>query len=371
MSKLTVDRKAFERALTLCAGVTPRRTNIPAVCNVLIRANGDVRVAATDLEYGTELSIPRKDNGAPFEACLPVPRLLAYVKLHSGEIMTLENVKDHAALVSLDAGAKLVGIDPNDFPSIPDAREESVAELPAPELARAFNEVKEGVSTEVVRYALTGVLVETKVKGNRVRFVASDGKRLASTTLAGAKVKEDARIIVPTKTLYLIARSVRKSKGKVSLLKPDELNVKFRLPEKGLVFSRLIEGHFPDYEAVMPSNLDKSFKLNRVALIEAVRNVLQWTTDKTKAVKLTFAGGKLTLWTRTQDVGEGSAEIAAPGKGEDVEAIFNPDYILDFLRSCVKGTETVTVKLKDRTSAAVFEAAPSFRYVLMPLTINL
>ena len=148
----------------------------------------------------------------------------------------------------------------------------------------------------------------------------------------------------------------------------EETQIKIKT-QRALIFSRLIEGHFPDYEAVVPSNTDKKLAVQRDLLLSAVRKSALMTTDKTRAVKLSASKGKLVLFTRTQDVGEAKVEIPVDYKGEEIDIVFNPDYVADYLK--VVTDETVELHLKDRSSAGIFRAGKDYVYVLMPLTINL
>jgi DNA polymerase-3 subunit beta len=93
------------------------------------------------------------------------------------------------------------------------------------------------------------------------------------------------------------------------------------------------------------------------------------TTDKTRAVKFSLGKGRMTLFTRTADVGEAKVEIPVEYKGDELDIVFNPDYVADYLK--VLADETVELHLKDKAAAGVFKAGKDYVYVLMPLTINL
>ncbi len=120
---------------------------------------------------------------------------------------------------------------------------------------------------------------------------------------------------------------------------------------------------------VIPGDRDKKVTLEREPFFAAVRKVALMTTDKTRAVKLDFKKGKLSLFTRTQDVGEAHVEVPIDYRGEEFDAVFNPDYIIDYLK--VVTDEKVELQMKDKTSAGVFKAGKDYVYVLMPLTVNL
>ena len=200
-------------------------------------------------------------------------------------------------------------------------------------------------------------------------MVASDGKRLAyiKNKPSGKADVKDVRVIVPTKTMNLLEKVMGDGEEQVAL-NVEETQVKFKTAQ-AVIFSRLIEDRFPDYEAVVPANLDKKAIIQREALLSAVRKSSLMTTDKTRAVKFSLGKGRLVLFTRSQDVGEAKVEIPADYKGEDIDVVFNPDYVADYLK--VLTDESVELQLKDKNSAGVFRAGKDYVYVLMPLQISL
>lgn len=388
MSTVTLDRKQLERALRTATRIIPRRLNIPALGGVRLMVNGAVRLAATDLEYGAVLELARAGGTGDADMLLPAARLLAQVRTGRGETVTLEQDGPNARL---DGTAAVVGMDPADFPTLPIGPEgELAAVLDGPELVEAVRSVEFAVSGEIVRYALTGVLldIEQGKKGGRVSLVSSDGKRLARWRMKAATVRKAAQMIVPTKALAavteLAARGDRSGLVKVYIQVPkatapdgeksdSELpptRVHFALPGAG-VFSRLIEGNFPDHEAVTPFNLPCSWTMDRKELAEAIKAVLPATTEKTRAVRFTLRGPVVELFAKSQDVGEARATVQAHGTADEREVVLDPEYVLDYLAALPKCVDRVKLAMKDKASAVLWSGAARHEYVQMPLTITL
>ena len=393
MTRATVDRADLKRALGILAPVTDSRTtkSLPVLQHVRLSVNGDVRLEATDLETAASFRIARQGKGGEFQALLPAKRLAEYVRKSKAETVTFEN--QSAETTSLDGAASLVGLSLADFPSTMGAEGDLRATFTAGELATALRVSQFAVSTEVVRYALTGVLLEVRQTGTgrgpksfQAVLVASDGKRLASASLP-VQTPTALRVIIPWRGAELLERLVAgvdpldrvevrttnvQATDAVTGAKSETADVQqihFRVGGDGL-YTRVVEGHFPDHEAVVPSNLTQTATFDRKTMIAELERVRQACTDKTLATKFTFAPGRLILFSRTQDVGEARAELAVDGTA-DLTIVFNPDYVLDYLKALGKSVERVTVKLRDRSSAALFEGLKGSRYVLMPLTINL
>lgn len=371
MTTVKMERKALVQALRVLGAVAPKKTTIPALNTVKLSANGDVKLAATDLEYGAVASIDRIGGKGDVTLALPVARLMPMIRAGVSELVSLTTGPDFT--VTVDGAAKIMGIDPNDLPAVPDLDDgELVAKIDAAALAEGFHNVDHSVSSEVVRYALTGVLLDLGTKPRKANMVSSDGKRLMRWALPGATVRKDTRIIVPCKALKTLAALAGKSGGKAELFMHNGNVTKatFRVGDSG-VFTRLIEGHFPDYEAVTPALLGAPWTINREALICGLVDMAPVLTDKTMAVRFTFAPGKLTLFARTQGVGEATRTMACSGRGEAAELVLNPDYVRDYLLALPKGIEQVTVQVRDKKTAALWQSTDHDKYVVMPLTINL
>jgi DNA polymerase-3 subunit beta len=372
--KVKCSRAALSEAFGIATGVVPVRTTIPAVMNVKLTAAKEgkgastLEVIATDLEYGVRYTITGVDVKEEGTLVLPAARMAGILREVTDADITIDSDGNLAQIKTSDASFKVVGADPVDYPAIPAFEEKGSVRIGTEDLSEMIRKTQFAVSSEVVRYALTGQLVE--IKGKDLRIVASDGKRLAfmkSKSSSKEAAAKDLRVIVPVKTLNLLDKVLTDQDEQVAV-QVEETQIKLRT-SRAVIFSRLIDGNFPDYEAVIPQDRDKKITIQREALLGAVRKVALMTTDKTRAVKLVIGKGKIKLFARTQDVGEASVEVGVDYKGEDLEVVFNPDFIADYLK--VVTEPEVELHLKDRTSAGVFKAGKDYQYVLMPLTVSM
>ncbi len=370
--KLKCSRGRLHEALSLATMVVPQRTTIPAVMNVRCSATkkgksgGVLELSCTDLEYGLKLTLPAEimEEGT---VVLPAGRMSGILREAGEEEITLTADGNLAQIRTNDAKFKVVGIDPADFPMIPTFEDRGAIEVPSDHLGEMIRKTQFAVSNEVVRYALTGLLFE--IRKSDVRMVASDGKRLSfvKTKASNKDHKKNLKVIVPTKTMNLLDK-VLSEEDEIVALNIEETQIRLKT-SRAVIFSRLIEGNFPDYEAVIPKGHDKKIPLDREEFLSAVRKASLMTSDKSRAVKFEFGKGTAALFTRTQDVGEVRVEFPVDYKGAKVEIVFNPDYVQDYLKAV--SSDEIELALKDGTSAGLFRAGKDYQYVLMPLTVTL
>jgi DNA polymerase III subunit beta len=374
MSKATVERAALKDALAVLTKVGFAKSRIPVLTQVKLSVNGDVRLSATDLEVAARFRLARAERGGEFQALLPTARLAEYVRTSTYERTVFEPQDEFTTRLD-GSSATLVGLSVADFPEVIGEEGEPWAEFNAGEFAEALRNVLPSVSREVIRYALTGVLLE--IKGKSAALVSSDGKRLSAARIKPENGKP-CRFIIPLKTAELLERIAGKAgDAKVEVLvawiagseKPEVKGLHFRIGNAD-VYSREIVGHFPDWEAVVPAGLTEVFSFDRKALTVELARVAQACTDKTQAVKFTFGGGTCELYTKTQDVAEARGVVGVDGKGA-VSTVFNPLYVLDYLKALPKSVKRVTLKLRDKASAGLFQGAKGHDYIVMPLTITL
>jgi len=221
------------------------------------------------------------------------------------------------------------------------------------------------ITAEDARYYLAGALLI--LDKDAATMVATDGHRLAfAQRKVALKVAEPLRVLVPRKAITELGR-----------LLEGEDSVTFQQVESHLVFSvggrtlasKLVEAQFPAFEKVIAASGDKTVNLGREALQSAIRRVSLLSSERSRAVKLTLATGRLELAASSPDLGEARESIAVDFKGEAVEIGFNAQYLVDFLG--VAGTDTVALSLKDGETQGLLRPVGAdetdYRYIVMPM----
>ncbi len=361
-----VDRDGFLRGLQMVHNIVEPRQTLPILANVLLETEVDtVRVTATDLEVGARVSVPAKVVGAG-AITISARKLLEIVKELPAAPLSLK-VQENAWVALRCGGAsyKLVGLLPEDFPSVGAGEAAVWTTVEGKLLHDMLAQTTFAISHDESRYALNGVLFA--LHGHELRLVATDGHRLAlAVRQLGAATAAQVSGIVPRKAVQEMARIVGVGEDVEVAISDNQFML--RMPNV-LLIARLIEGTFPNYEQVVPRAHPYRILLSRSALTAAVRRVSVLSEERTRPVKFHFSPGLLKLTAYSPDFGEAEEQVEVQYAGEEMVIGFNSRYILDALGAQV--AEQVVFEVKDGSSPGIvksFEDEGSL-CVIMPMRI--
>jgi DNA polymerase III subunit beta len=371
--KLTIERAAFLKALGHVQSVVERRTTIPILSNVLLRAEpGWLALGATDMD----LEIVERVTGqierqgrttAPAHTLYDIVR-----KLREGAQVEMETSGERNALV-LRSGRStftLACLPPDDYPIMASGDLPHNFSLSATELRSLIDRTRFAISTEETRYYLNGIYLHT-TKADEVpviRAVATDGHRLARVEMV---LPEGAAgipgVIIPRKTVLELRKLVEESEEEVQI-GLSETKIRIAIGEAALT-SKLIDGTFPDYDRVIPSNNDKVLEVECKAFAEAVDRVSTISTEKSRAVKLSVASGSLTVSATSPENGTAEEELEVRYHSSPLEIGFNSRYLLDITEQ-IEG-EGAQFVMSDPGSPTIVRDRDdaSALYVLMPMRV--
>jgi DNA polymerase-3 subunit beta len=371
--KVTVERSELLRSLSHVHRVVERRSTIPILANVLIRAeSGQLAFKATDLDLEILEAIPA-DVAAGGVTTVPAHMFYEIVrKLPEGAQVVLEGSGDRAVLV-IRAGRSrftLQTLPESDFPDLAagDMTHEFV--LPAADLKRLIDKTQFAISTEETRYYLNGIYLHTAGEGKKavLRAVATDGHRLAQVELtAPAGAAGMPGIIIPRKTVGEVHRLVEDLDGEIKI-ELSATKIRFTIGPVVLT-SKLIDGTFPDYARVIPLGNDKQLEVEKRDFEQAVDRVSTVASERGRAVKLSLSGGKLVLSVINPDSGSATEEIEVGYDSDPLDIGFNSRYLLD-IAAQIEG-DTAVLKLADPGSPTLIQDkdAKGALYVLMPMRV--
>jgi DNA polymerase III subunit beta len=350
---IRAQREDLLAELGLLQGIVERRTTIPILSHVLLRAaDSKLHLAATDLDVSLATHCPADVAG---EGALAVQarKLTEIVRsLGPEEIHFL--LEDGS--LNIRAGRshfKIRGLDPQSFPTLPTVDSEVGLEVALPVFKRMIAKVIFAISTEESRFQLNGALLRLKAEG--VELVATDGHRLA---LVEAPASADGNgalevkapqegVLVPRKALQELQRF--DGEGTVTYRR-GEHHLSFRLGNRELV-CRILEGTFPDYERVIAKNHDKKPILEKQLFQEAVQRVSLLTSERSRGVLLQFAPEQLVISAANPDLGEATEQLACEYEGDEIRLGLNPDYLGSFLAAVE--SPRVRLEVKDHESQCV------------------
>ena len=363
--EVVLDRDAFLRGLQMVQNIVEPRQTLPILANVLIETEGEtVRLTATDLEVGARVSVPARVTGKG-AITVSARKLAEIVKELPAAAVSLK-VTENAGVAIRCGGAsyKLVGMTPDDFPPVVPASPAHWLKLEAKTLREMLVQTSFAVSHDETRYALNGVLFS--LSGKEARLVATDGHRLAMSIRTLGEMGGSVTGIVPRKAITEIARVL--GAGEDVQIAITENQFVLQMPNF-VMTARLIEGQFPNYEAVIPKSHPGRLTISRGALTSALRRVAVMAEERNKPVKFMLAPASLKLSASSPDLGEAEETIDVDYSGNEVTIGFNSRYILDAMAPVEK--DQIVLEFKDGLSPGVIRSVEDEGYccVIMPMRI--
>ena len=368
--EFSVKRSDLLDELNLTQGVVERKSTIPILSNLLIEAKGSrLTITATDLELSIRTSCEAKikKEGA---GTIPAKKLFELMRLLPEGEIKFKLLDNHWVQVTADRKTyKLVGMSKDNFPALP-AFPHALVKIPAKLLADVIAKTTFAISLEESRYTLNGALLV--LKPNSITMVATDGHRLAMVEKDHKfeGFSTETRVLVPKKAMTEVQRLAAESGDESVEFAQDESHLFFQFGGR-LLTSRKLTGQFPNYEAVLPRDANKTVALERVELQEALRRVSQLADQRSHAVKFMLSKEGLELSASSPEYGEAKEVIEKEFKGETISIGFNAQYLLDFLAAAADGP--ISFELKDEQSAGqlrpLADESTRYRYVVMPMRI--
>src|SRR6185436_6496505 len=345
--KFTITREKLHEGLGAVAASVPSKTTLPVLANILVEASKDgLRLSGTDLDIAVSTTIPASvdQEGA---TTLPARNLVEIVKeLPNAAIRMSSSGEQRATIECGKSKFKLLGLSRDEFPAFPSVKFEGGWKVAARELQKLISHVAFAASTEESRPILNGVLWE--LRSDRMRMVATNGHRLARmdvpTTGQGGGQPD---LIIPPKALEQIRRLFGGDE-EIEIGKSDN-HLGFRSTTTQ-IYTRLIEGPYPNYEQVIPRENDKSLTADKSALAAALRRMSIVASDQTHRIRMAFTNGACKMSVQTPDLGEAQEELAVAYEGDTLEIGFNAAYLLEILKYMPTDEVRMTFKAPERAA---------------------
>ncbi len=371
--RLVIERGELLRALGHVASVVERRTTIPILSNVLLKAAGStLELKATDLEREVIEEAPASvsQNGA---VTVPAHMLHDIVrKLPEGSQIDIKRdaEKERLTISAGHARFALQTIGAEDFPDLNAGDLGHAFDIEAKDLKRLIDKTRFAISTEETRYYLNGIFIHVAEAGKKstLRAVATDGHRLAQSELPVPKGAAGMPgVIVPRKTVHELHRLIEASPGAVKV-SVSAAKIRFEIGTVTLT-SKLIDGTFPDYGRVIPQGNDKELTVANAEFMGAVDRVSTIASERGRAVKLNLAKNKLVLSVNNPEGGSATEELGVKYAADPLEIGFNARYLLD-IADQLEG-EDAHFLLADAGSPTMIRdsADGDALYVLMPMRV--
>jgi DNA polymerase III beta subunit len=364
--KIKCNKEDIKKGFHIVENIVSSSSIKPILQNIKIVAKDNIlELSTTNLESSVSYTIDSVEVIEPGVIVCPEIKVASIVKEWTENNIEIAE-KDKVCLITGKGSYfKILGIDPEEFPVIPQFVDEDCIEIDKATLTDMIRKTAFILSGEKARYGSSGVFLD--VNGNQAKMVTNDGRRLAEIK---RKVDNPGNLkkncIIPIKGILQMLRIISEHDDIIKI-RIEERRI-FVKTKNSTLCSQLIEGQYPEYEEVIPSNLDKKVILDKHIFSSAVRRGAVMTTEEYKLLKFKISNNLLELKCTSPDVGEAKIEESIEYSGEELEIGLNPDYILDFLK--VVDTDKVVLELKDDSTAGVFKVGNNCTYVVMPMSLE-
>ena len=366
--RFTISREKLQEGLTAVGPSVPSKTTLPVLANLLLETTErGIRLSGTDLDIAvsTEVSADVEGAGA---ITIPAKKLSEIARELPPAPVKIAAVGEQR--VTLECGRskfKLLGLPRDEFPTFPQVRFNESWRVRSGDLQKLISHTAFAVSTEESRPILNGVLWE--LRPERMRMVATNGHRLTRMDLPITSSGTGGDLIVPPKALEQVRR-LFPAEEDLEIAQGDN-HLGFRSPFTA-VFTRLIEGPYPNYEQVIPRDNDRVAISDKVALISALKRMSVIASDQTHRIRLSFNAGLLRFSVQTPDLGEAQDELPIRFTGDPIDIGFNANYLLEILRFMPTDEVRITLKAPERAATLEPEAwndTASYLCLVMPLRL--
>lgn len=365
--KVICARKDLYEGVQTAARAVSARTSLPILGHLLITAEDDkLRIAATDLEIGMECVVEANVQEA---GSMTAPaRVLAEVLASLPETDVALSVDDSntVSIKCATSDFSILGLPPEEFPMLPEVREEVSFSIERDVLRESIRRTSFAIGIDESRAILTGILLQ--VTENGLKMVSTDTHRLCVLDCALVESRGVVNAIVPGRAMNEVLRVVPEGEGTVSVGISNS-QVKFKVGDTVLI-SRLIEGQFPNFEKVIPTEHNKRLTIPSAPFEQSLKRVSIVARENSNRAVIQTEDGKLVITAESGSVGRAHEEVEIVKEGEDIKMAFSAKYLLDAL--AVIDTEAIEIELTGEVNQAVMkpQGQEDYIYVVMPMQVS-
>jgi len=367
--RFTISREKLQEGLAAVGPSIPGKTTLPVLANILLETTErGIRLSGTDLDIAVSTEVSA-DVETPGAITIPAKKLSEIARELPPAPVKIAAMGEQR--ITLECGRskfKLLGLPRDEFPTFPQVRFQESWRVRSGDLQKLISHTSFAVSTEESRPILNGVLWELKPEA--MRMVATNGHRLAKMEVpiksTGAPA---ADLIVPPKALDQVRR-LFPADEELEIARGDN-HLGFRSPFTA-VFTRLIEGPYPNYDQVIPRDNDRVAVADKIALTSALKRMSVIASDQTHRIRLSFNTGMLRFSVQTPDLGEATDELAVRYTGDQLDIGFNASYLLEILRYIPTDEVKLTFKAPERAATVEPEGwndPATYLCLVMPLRL--
>ena len=370
--KFIVNSSTLLKELQKLNGVISTSNTLPILDNFLFEIeDGKIKIIASDLETTmiSEITTESSSNG---QITIPSKILIDTLKTFSNQPLTFLVDEDTKGIeISSENGNyKLAGQDAKEFPKVPELTSSSSFLIPSTVLLNAINKTLLASGNDELRPVMSGVFCELSEES--ITFVATDAHKLVKHTRSKISSNSNSSFILPKKPLSLLKNNIdNDSEINVEF---NETNVRFLLDNITLI-CRLIDGKYPNYDAVIPKDNPNKLVINKDELLNSIKRVSIYASKTTHQIRLKIAGSQLQITSEDLDFANKAEErLTCSYEGEDIEIGFNSRFVIDMLNNI--GSDQICLEMSAPNRAGIIlpldgqEENEDTLMLVMPVMLN-
>lgn len=329
--KFQVNSADLKSVLALVKGVVSQKNTLPILDNYLFTlSDGKLKIEATDLETAIETKIDVASEGEG-RIAINAKQINEFLNLFDAEIMTFDiNIGTCSINITSASGKyKIAGVSAEDFPNKADGENESVYEIPSSVILSGISNTMFATSDENTRPILAGILFE--MTSDYFRTVATDSHKLSRYTRTDIKFDSASSFILPAKSASVVKGILIKDLNGTTELTVGDKNVSFNV--NGFkITSRVIDGKYPNYCAVIPTTNSKTIEVEKSAIVSRLKRVAFFSNPANNMTVFDVSGDKVALTAENIDYSTSAVEtLKATTTGEPIKIGFKSKFLLDII----------------------------------------
>ena len=370
--KFSILQKDLLNSLQVISSVVPVRSATPIAENILFTVEKNMlQITGTDIEVSMRTEIPITESITPGSIALPGKIITEMIRSLPNIPITFETDESNKVKITTDKGVySLSGISQENYPELPSLSEEKSISIASDKLKRMLTKTIFAVSSEELRPALMGVYFQ--IMKDELRMVATDGHRLSKIVDTDFSYDQDpVMMIIPPKAVQIAIKNFTENGLTKIQFNNEALSFTF---DNTVLYTRLVEGEYPDYEKVIPRENEFKLTVDKEVLISATKRVSIFSSALTHQIRYSLTQDSLKIQSEDVDIGgEAKEELSVEFSGEEMDIGYNAEYILDILKhidddqvlfhinSPVKATLVTPIKQKENES---------FVMLIMPIKLS-
>jgi len=370
--KFIVSSASLLKELQKLGGIINSTNTLPILDNFLFEVNkNNLIITASDLET-TFSSIINVDSELDSMVALPARLLLDTLKTFPEQPLTFLKTEKNTVEISANNGKYAIAYaGGEEFPKAPQVNDSKTIQIKSNTLHTAINSTLFASGNDDLRPVMSGVFFQ--FSSEALTFVATDAHKLVKYSRTDIKAEETAEFIMPKKPLQLLKVILHGSENDVSI-EYNDTNAQFRFGDSTLT-CRLIDGKYPNYEAVIPKENPNQMQINRVNFLNSVKRVSIFSNKTTYQIRLKIAGTALQISAEDFDYSNSAEErIDCDYQGEDIKIGFNSRFLIEMLNGLDCNNVKLSMSLPNRAGLLTpldnTEEGESITMLVMPVMLN-